>query len=132
MHYPCIIMLVLLLVVVGCCWLLLVVVGCCWLLLVVVGCCWLLLVVVGCCWLLLAVVGCCWLLLVVVGCCRLLLVVVVGCCRYCVLCFNRYFVHYPGGFCYDPVPFFRIYDTSVCNLSVTWGMLIGCEVTRVC
>ena len=42
--------------------LLLLVVGCCWLLLVVVGCCWLLLVVVGCCWLLL-VVGC-WLLVV--------------------------------------------------------------------
>ena len=56
----------LLFVVVCCCWLLLVVVGCCWLLLVVVGCCWLVLVVVGCCWLLLVVVGCCWLLLVVV------------------------------------------------------------------
>ena len=45
--------------------------GCCLsvkhlLLLVVVGCCWLLLVVVGCCWLLLVVVGCCWLSVVAV------------------------------------------------------------------
>ena len=79
-------------------------------------------VVVGCCRLLLVVVGCCWLFLV--------LLVVVGCCR--LLCFNRYFVHYPGGCCYDPVPFFRIYETSLCNVSVTWGMLIGCEVVRVC
>ena len=80
-------------IVVGCCWLLSVVVGCwllavdCWLLavgcwlLLVVGC-WLL--VVGCCCcccrLLSVVVGCCRLLSVVVGCCRLLSVVV-GCCR---------------------------------------------------
>ena len=84
---------VVLLGVVGCCWVMLGVVGYCWMLLDMVllgvvcfwvllnfiGCCWVLLNVVGC---LLGVIGCCWVLLGVVGCCWMLLgdVGVFGCC----------------------------------------------------